>query len=99
MNRKDYTIKSKAIADIKTIADYIAQDKKSAALKLVEMFNKTFEKLAQFPDLGTVRKDFTYLNVRFFVVKKHYLIIYNIEDEKVCILRVLTSYQDICSML
>ena len=27
----------------KEFANYIAQDKKSAALKLVEMFNKTFE--------------------------------------------------------
>lgn len=99
MNKKNYIIKSKALADIQTISDYIAQDKKSAALKLIETFNKSFEKLAEFPDLGAVRKDFTYLNVRFYIVKKHYLVVYNIENEQVCILRVLTSYQDICSLL
>ncbi len=85
MKNNNYTIKSKALADIQTISDYIAQDNKTAALELIDIFNKSFEKLAKFPDLG--------------VIKKRYLVVYNIEDEKVCILRVLTSYQNICSKL
>ncbi len=94
-----YIIKGKALDDIKIIADYIAKDNVSAAIGTIESFEKAFEKLAEFPNVGIVRKDFTYLDVRFFVVKKHYLVVYNIENEKVCILRILTSYQDICSML
>lgn len=99
MNNKNYIIKSKALADIQTITDYIAQDKKSAALEFIDLLNKSFEKLSEFPDLGVTRKDFTYLDVKFYIIKKRYLVVYNIEEEKVCILRVLTSYQDICNKL
>lgn len=94
-----YIIKNKALDDIKIIADYIAKDNLSAAVSIIESFEKAFEKLASFPNVGIIRKDFTSLDVRFFVVKKHYLVVYNIENENVCILRVLTTYQNICSML
>ena len=37
------------------------------------------------------------MDVKFYVVKKNYLIVYRIIDkEKLRILRVLTTYQDIC---
>ena len=61
--------------------------------------NKTFNLLSEHPLLGKQRKDFTYHDVRFYVVKKHYLIVYQINNSTVEILRVLTSYQDICNLL
>lgn len=99
MNKKDYKIKNIAIKDIETIADYIANDNKKIAQELIKTFEKTFEKLAKYPNLGVTRKDFTHKDVKFFVVKKNYLIVYNIEKDTVCILRVLAAYQDICKKL
>ena len=95
----NYKIKSKAFSDMEIIFDYIAKDNKKAARKLIKNFYDIFEKISSFPEVGKVRKDFTYKDVRFFTFKKHYLIIYNIEDNIVCIQRVLTAYQDICALL
>lgn len=81
------------------IFGFIAKDNKKAAGKLIKDFYDIFEKLSIFPESGKIRKDFIYQNVRFFVFKKHYLIIYNLEEESLCIQRVLTAYQDICSVL
>lgn len=96
---KDYKIKSKALEDITIIADRIKEDNEKAALKFVQVLYETFDKLAKFPNLGISRKDFTYKDVRFFVVKKHYLVVYNLENDFICILRVLSSYQNICALL
>lgn len=96
---KDYKIKSKALEDITIIADRIREDNEKATLKFVQVLYETFDKLAKFPNLGISRKDFTYKDVRFFVVKKHYLVVYNFENDCICILRVLSSYQNICALL
>ena len=99
MNDLKLEITSKAYNDIEIISDYIAEDNKRAAIKCVKLFEKTFETLCKHPYLGTPREDFTYLDVKFYVVKKNYLIIYRIVDNKTLrILRVLTTYQDICSI-
>lgn len=100
MNDLKLEITSKAYSDIETIADYIAKDNKNAAIKFVKLFYKTFKTLCKHPNLGKIRFDFTYLDVKFYVVKKNYLIVYRIIDNKTLrILRVLTTYQDICSIL
>lgn len=95
----NYKIKSKALEDITIIADHIREDNEKAALRFIQSLHDIFDKLANFPNIGIARKDFTYRDVRFFVVKKHYLIVYNIENDAVCILRVLSSYQNICALL
>lgn len=100
MNNLKLEITSKAYNDIEIISDYIAKDNKNAAIKFVKLFYKTFETLCKHPNLGKTRSDFTYLDVKFFVVKKNYLVIYRIIDNKILrILRILTAYQDICSIL
>ena len=100
MNNLNLEITSKAYNDIDTISDYIAEDNKSASLKMLKLFNKTFEMLTKHPNIGSVRNDFTYLDVKFYVVKKNYLVVYRVMDNKTLrILRVLTTYQDICSNL
>lgn len=97
MNNLELEITSKAYIDIETIGDYIAKDKKSAANKMVKLFYETFIILAKHPNLGNTRTDFTNLDVKFYVVKKNYLIVYKIIENKLRILRVLSTYQDICS--
>lgn len=100
MNNLEPEITAKAYNDIETISDYIAKDNKSAAIKFVKLFHKTFKTLCKHPNLGKSREDFTYLNVKFYVIKKNYLIVYRIVDDKILrILRVLTTYQDICFYL
>ncbi len=100
MNNLSLEISSRAYSDIEIITDFIAQDNKSAANKYAKLFNKIFLTLCKHPNLGKTRKDFTYLDVKFYVVKKNYLIIYRvIDNETIRILRVLTTYQDVCSQL
>lgn len=100
MNNLKLEITSKAYNDIKVISDYIAKDNKTAAITFVKLFYKTFEVLCEHPNLGKIRNDFTYLDVKFYVVKKKYLVVYRVINNKTLrILRVLTTYQDICSIL
>ena len=100
MNDLKLEITSKAYNDIEIIADYIAKDNKIAATRFVKLFCKTFRTLCKYPYLGKSRDDFTYWDVKFYIVKKNYLIIYRIIDNKTLrILRILTTYQDICSIL
>ena len=100
MNDLELEITSKAYNDIEIISDYIAKDNRTAATKFVRLFfNNAFKTLCKHPYLGKSRDDFTYLDVKFYIVKKNYLVIYRIINNKTLrILRVLTTYQDICSI-
>lgn len=100
MNKLNLEITGRAFTDIEQITDYVALDNKNAANKLAKLFQKTFESLCQHPNLGKLRKDFTYLDVKFYVLRKKYLIIYRIiNNQTLRILRVLTTYQDLCTIL
>ena len=55
--------------------------------------------LARFPEMGTARPDFTYKNYRFFTIRKRYIIAYRVVGNELFISRVLTAYQDICTLL
>ena len=92
-------IKSKALSDIEIISDYIAKDNNKAARKMITSFEKTFDLICKHPEIGRKRQDFIDKNIRFYVIKKRYLIIYEITVDTIYILRVLTAYQDICSLL
>lgn len=99
MNKLELIIENAAERDMSLVAEYISKDKKCAAVKMLNNFYKSFEKLSLFPDLGCERSDFKYKNVKFFIVKKHYLIVYIVKNDSLHILRVLSSYQDICNLL
>ena len=99
MNKLNLKIKSVALEDMEKIADYIATDNKSASFKMLKSFYKSFDNLCNHPELGTIRKDFTYINVIFLKVHKHYLVVYNFDKENIYILRILSNYQNICNLL
>ena len=99
MNKLNLKIKNIAIEDMEKIADYIADDNKSASLKMINLFYKSFRSLCNHPEMGVIRKDFTFRDVRFLKVHRHYLIVYNFDEENVYILRVLSNYQNICELL
>ena len=99
MSKMKLQILTSAENDIAVIVDYIARDKKTAAQKLLKDFYKSFDRLAHYPYMGSKKSDFTYQDVRFWVVKKNYLVIYKIVEDVIYILRVLPAYQDICALL
>lgn len=99
MNKLNLIIENAAESDMVAIAEYIAKDKRSAAAKMLKLFHISFDKLSTYPEIGFSRPDFTYKDVNFFVVKKHYLIVYKTTEKELHILRVLSVYQDICAML
>ncbi|MBQ8475572.1 type II toxin-antitoxin system RelE/ParE family toxin [bacterium] len=83
---------------ISQIVDYIAKDNTTAAKNMAMYLYEICNNLAIFPNIGTTRVDFTSEDLKFFVVKKRYIIVYKIEGEILYISRVLTGYQDICSL-
>lgn len=100
MNKLDLEVTSKALSDIEAITDYISKDNKRAANKFAKYLYNTFEKLTKHPMLGKTREDLTYLNALFYIVKRHYVIVYRIiNNNTIRILRVLSTCQDICSEL
>lgn len=99
MNKLNLIIVNSAERDMLSIADYIAKHNKKAANQLLKEFYNSFNLFCIHPKVGFKRKDFTYKNVRFYVVKKNYLIVYTVIGNTVQILRVLSAYQDICSIL
>ncbi len=99
MSKLTLRILDKAEEDMDLIGSYIAQDNIVAASNLLKQFYATFETLAEYPYLGYKQPDFTYQNVRFYVVRKNYLILYKVEQNTLFILRVFPAYQDICSLL
>ena len=95
MSRLNLKINDKALSDLEIITDFIKKDNPKATLKLFDKITDTFKLLCSHPNIGFQKEDFKYKNVRFYKVKKHYLIVYNTDKDNVNILRVLSSYQDI----
>jgi len=98
MNNLNLIITAVAYNDLDIISEFIAKDNPKAAKKFLDYLLKTCDRLAEFPELGVVRPDFTYRNYRFYTVKRRYLIAYRIENNNLYVSRVLTAYQDICNL-
>lgn len=84
--------------DIDDIVSYIAQDSSKAAMKLLDSLYNTMDNLVTNPMLGHNREDLTDKPVRFLTFKWHYLIIYK-SSNPIEIVRVLSGYRDISSIL
>ena len=98
-NKLNLRILDKAEEDMDIIGKHIAEDNIDAAIDLLKDFYSAFQTLTEYPNIGSKRTDFTYKDVRFYVVRKNFLILYKIDNDFLVILRVFTAYQDICSML
>lgn len=83
-----------AYNDMQQIFEYVAQDNKVAATKLLEIFEHQFENIMTFPNSG-FKPEFASKDIRICVVAKHYQIVYTIKQNILFIQRVLTGYQDI----
>jgi toxin ParE1/3/4 len=77
---------------LRSILEYIAQDKPQAAQRFVSLLEEQCHRLASFPSVGTERNDLLpSLRVLSF---RGYGIFFTVSEEVVLILRVLSPGQD-----
>lgn len=74
-----------ALRDMRRISDYISQDNRPAAKKLIQGFRRSAARLVQHPFLGR-RTEFEH--VRELVVHPNYLLSYRVSAEIVEVLQV-----------
>ncbi len=84
--------------DLDEIWLYIAKDNIDAADKLEEEIIKSFYLLSEQPNIGHKREDLTSHEVRFWRIYS-YLIVYDAGTKPISIVRVLSGYRDITSIL
>ena len=91
----------KAIADIKSIFDYIAEDSQQNADMIKREILATINRLGVFPGMGgslSEKLNFK-TDYRYFVSKNSYIIFYKEEENVVKIYRVLSSRMDYINIL
>lgn len=79
---------------IEEIVDYIATDNLEAALELVDEFNRRVADLNTHPRSGRMVPVLNDEMVRELIVRKDYLIVYEIHDELIKILTIRHAKQD-----
>lgn len=88
----------RAQKDLEEIANYIAQDDLRAAIKVLDAIQHEFESLCEHPNIGQEREELTTKPYRFLPVYS-YLITYRYDQKELKIVRVLSAYRDIYSIL
>jgi addiction module RelE/StbE family toxin len=89
----------RALADLKTIGSYISRDDVDAAARVITEIRNSCRLLLENPHLGHVRSDLTSRPVRFWPVRRTYLVVYEVGAERLLILRIFHGSQDISSWL
>jgi plasmid stabilization system protein ParE len=95
---KAYVLSAEAELDLDEIWDFIAQDSIDAADRWIAKLFEAFEKIAQTPGMGHMRKDLTSFPVFFWPVGA-YLVLYRVQNEQVQIIAVTQGGRDIPSFL
>jgi len=95
----DFRLSPHAFQDIDSISKHIAQGNLDAADRLRDEFFDAFEKLAEIPGIGHLRKDLAAEPLRFWLVYSSYLVIYKPDSHPLEIVRVLHSARDIKNLL
>jgi toxin ParE1/3/4 len=93
---KKYVITELAATDLLEIRDYIAEDNKTAAKKVLSEFKEATQKIARNPQIGHVREELS-KEARLWPVRS-YLIVYLPEDP-VIIIRVLHGARELTDLL
>ncbi len=84
--------------NITSILEFIAEDNASAAANLIAAIHEACYRLADFPEIGTVRPKFRGGDIRSFPVGNH-VIFYRIRESSVEVARVIHGARDILSLL
>jgi len=91
-----------AVDDLDSIFDYISQDKRTAAVNLLEKIENSILKLADNPRMGTVlpTNDMSLVEPGYRrIVVQPYLIFYRIGNGEIFIARVIHNRQDWMNLL
>lgn len=94
---KKYILSERASKDIEEIFDYIAVDNPIAAKNVLKSIEKRLLLLAEMPNMGNSHK-YARKGVLLWNVKR-YVIVYKTKGSSVYVVRVLSTYRDIASLL
>jgi len=76
--------------DLTEIVEYIQLDNPGAALSLIEQFDESISKLADFPQMGVIPKDIRLHSMDYRMLVVHnYIVFYVIIDKTIEIRRIL----------
>jgi plasmid stabilization system protein ParE len=93
-----FVLSAPAASDLREIHTYIAADDPAAAGRVLEDLRDAMHRLAELPGLGHVRDDLVDETLRVWTVHS-YLVIYRPETRPLQIVRVLSGYRDIATLL
>ena len=85
--------------DIDAIGGYISAGSERAAERVVAAIYAAFDRLADMPGIGHTRSDLTRSDVRFWPVRRRYLVVYVVEPDAIVIARVLDGHRDVAAIL
>lgn len=92
----DFIIAPSASRDLNQISEYFLSRNLEAGEKLIEEFNKKCRYLVNFPNIG---RPYDYLKTDLRGLPLDgYVILYEVIDDKVTILRVVIGYRDLKSL-
>jgi plasmid stabilization system protein ParE len=94
MGRARYVVTDSARADIRAIIVYLRERSPQAAKAVRSRLHNDIRRLADFPNIGHLRKDVTLQTLRFWSVYS-YLIVYRADRRPIEIIRVLHGAQDL----
>ena len=94
----DFFYSPEARRDLLAIWEFIAQSDLDAADRVEREIEQALVLLSNNPELGHVRRDLTSKPVRFWAIYS-YLIIYDPTARPLEVVRVLSGYRDIASLL
>lgn len=94
-----FDLSLEAAADLREIADYIAEDDAAAARKFVRRLRETMQKIAEFPAMGHLRDDLAPQPLRFWPVGRYVIVYRQAAEQPVEIVRVLHGARDVAALL
>ena len=94
-------ISPRAHEDIQSIYNYVRKDGEGIAQKQLRHIYSEIENLAQFPEMGIPLQKFVIrkTSFRLLIVRKVYIVVYNLTENTVDILRVFRKEQDFITAL
>lgn len=88
-----------AAADLREIADYIADESPDAARRFIAKLREAIQKIAETPGIGHLREDLTDQPVRFWPVGRYLIVYRQTGDKPPEIARVLHGARDVSALL
>ncbi len=94
-----FALSPSAISDMEEIWGYVAADNPDAADALEADIFAGCQLLAEQPEMGLKRPQWTKRPLRFWVVRKNYLLVYHPQSDPLQIVRILHAARDVPSLL